>query len=256
MSFSLYEFELMREYKIMRKQRNFVTSVKQRFSIRKLTVGAASVLIGTSLFFMGEVSASIVHADTLAPQEERSAQQEKSAAPENNQETVKDPVDVATKTDEKGNYVNSDKEVNDAIDKYAEKKANDLNKQAGSTDPDNPAVIIRPSCKQPITVENGSDRKDEVQKIKDKIDNATAKSQDDIQNYEKNHRKEISQGKEAKDFEDQGLSIDDERDAKISKIDITDNDGKSQGSVDLTKDDNEIRKEENQVGVNHVQSGG
>ena len=237
----------MREYKIMRKQRNFVTSVKQRFSIRKLTVGAASVLIGTSLFFMGEVSASIVHADTLAPQEERSAQQEKSAAPENNQETVKDPVDVATKTDEKGNYVNSDKEVNDAIDKYAEKKANDLNKQAGSTDPDNPAVIIRPSGKQPITVENGSDRKDEVQKIKDKIDNATAKSQDDIQNYEKNHRKEISQGKEAKDFEDQGLSIDDERDAKISKIDITDNDGKSQGSVDLTKDDNEIRKEENQV---------
>ena len=40
-----------------------VTAVKQRFSIRKLSIGAASVLLGTSLYFMGG-SATIVHADT------------------------------------------------------------------------------------------------------------------------------------------------------------------------------------------------
>lgn len=30
-----------------------ITAVKQRFSIRKLSIGAASVLLGTSLYFMG-----------------------------------------------------------------------------------------------------------------------------------------------------------------------------------------------------------
>lgn len=40
-----------------------ITAVKQRFSIRKLSIGAASVLLGTSLYFMGG-SATIVHADT------------------------------------------------------------------------------------------------------------------------------------------------------------------------------------------------
>ena len=40
-----------------------VTAVKQRFSIRKLSIGAASVLLGTSLYFMGG-SATIVHAAT------------------------------------------------------------------------------------------------------------------------------------------------------------------------------------------------
>ena len=40
-----------------------VTAVKQRFSIRKLSIGAASVLLGTSLYFMGG-SATIVHAGT------------------------------------------------------------------------------------------------------------------------------------------------------------------------------------------------
>lgn len=52
-----------------------VTAVKQRFSIRKLSIGAASVLLGTSLYFMGG-SATIVHADTNvsgdAPQTETS----------------------------------------------------------------------------------------------------------------------------------------------------------------------------------------
>ena len=36
-----------------------VTAIKQRFSIRKLSIGAASVLLGTSLYFMGG-SATIV----------------------------------------------------------------------------------------------------------------------------------------------------------------------------------------------------
>lgn len=43
--------------------KRIVTAVKQRFSIRKLSIGAASVLLGTSLYFMGG-SATIVHADT------------------------------------------------------------------------------------------------------------------------------------------------------------------------------------------------
>lgn len=50
-----------------------VTAVKQRFSIRKLSIGAASVLLGTSLYFMGG-SATIVHADVSGntPQTETS----------------------------------------------------------------------------------------------------------------------------------------------------------------------------------------
>lgn len=43
----------------------------QRFSIRKLTIGAASVLIGVS--FMTEMNNNKVYADTVAPAESTAA---------------------------------------------------------------------------------------------------------------------------------------------------------------------------------------
>lgn len=43
-------------------------SNKQRFSIRKFSIGVASVMLGTTLYFMGGVGTSIVHADSVQGQ--------------------------------------------------------------------------------------------------------------------------------------------------------------------------------------------
>ena len=88
-----------------------VTAVKQRFSIRKLSIGAASVLLGTSLYFMGG-SATIVHADT-------------SVSGNVPQTKVKDPVDVAAERNTDGTIKNDDTTVNQAIDDYANQKQKD-----------------------------------------------------------------------------------------------------------------------------------
>ena len=44
---------------------NLTISNKQRFSIRKFSIGVASVMLGTALYFMGGVGSSIVHADSV-----------------------------------------------------------------------------------------------------------------------------------------------------------------------------------------------
>ncbi|MGO5278341.1 YSIRK-type signal peptide-containing protein, partial [Lactobacillus amylovorus] len=44
---------------------NLTISNKQRFSIRKFSIGVASVMLGTTLYFMGGVGPSIVHADSV-----------------------------------------------------------------------------------------------------------------------------------------------------------------------------------------------
>lgn len=47
---------------------NLTISNKQRFSIRKFSIGVASVMLGTTLYFMGGVGMSIVHADSVQGQ--------------------------------------------------------------------------------------------------------------------------------------------------------------------------------------------
>ena len=44
---------------------NLTISNKQRFSIRKFSIGVASAMLGTTLYFMGGVGSSIVHADSV-----------------------------------------------------------------------------------------------------------------------------------------------------------------------------------------------
>ena len=115
-----------------------VTAVKQRFSIRKLSIGAASVLLGTSLYFMGG-SATIVHADTGNAPQNVQAKLVKPAG-DGQQQT---PTDGQQQTPTNDNYKkldsigrkldsiardknNNDTTVNDAIDKYAQGKQNIL----------------------------------------------------------------------------------------------------------------------------------
>jgi LPXTG-motif cell wall-anchored protein len=47
---------------------NLTISNKQRFGIRKFSIGVASVMLGTTLYFMGGVGPSIVHADSVQEQ--------------------------------------------------------------------------------------------------------------------------------------------------------------------------------------------
>ena len=89
--------------------KRIVTAVKQRFSIRKLSIGAASVLLGTSLYFMGP-SAPVVHAATTGAPVVH-------AATEKGKIDTNDPVYVAKDS------TKNDADVNNAIDKYADRKS-------------------------------------------------------------------------------------------------------------------------------------
>ena len=183
-----------------------VTAVKQRFSIRKLSIGAASVLLGTSLYFMGG-SATIVHADPIVSSQTGNSQ--KGSA---NVQNPVDPVEVAREKD--GAIKNDDTTVNQAIDDYANQKQTEVGNK----------VIIRPSGKQPVTVDTPVKREDQVKKIKQKIDdeaNAANKDKAAIEDYKnKNKNKEILQGEESEAFKNQGLSVDDEKDSKINQISV------------------------------------
>lgn len=121
-----------------------VTAVKQRFSIRKLSIGAASVLLGTSLYFMGG-SATIVHADTNVL----------------GTETSKASVQQNKLDDIARNKNNDDTTVNDAIDKYAQGKQEEVGDNA----------LIRASGKEPTTPANtANERGDQVISIAKKLD--------------------------------------------------------------------------------------
>ena len=209
--------ELKERERAMRNR--IVTAVKQRFSIRKLSIGAASVLLGTSLYFMGP-SAPVVHAATNG---------ETPASSETSTDS-KDPVSVA------GQSKYSDVDVNNAIDQYAEKNQDAVNEQEEKEKTGN-KVIIRPSDKQPVTVYNTTDRKTQVENIiqKEINDGITKANQnwDKIQEYKKNHNdKQILNGTESDYFENQGLSIDDEKGSEINKITV---DGKTKDIGENTK---------------------
>ncbi|AEA32236.1 mucus binding protein [Lactobacillus amylovorus GRL1118] len=209
-----------------------VTAVKQRFSIRKLSIGAASVLLGTSLYFMG-VSAPVVHAATIG---------ETPASSETSSEKSNDPVSVA------GQSKYSDVDVNNAIDQYAEKKQDAVNKQeeqAGNK------VIIRPSDKQPVTVNTIADRAHQVTKIKNKIDQA---NQDwkDIRKYKNkvhNNPEILKKGEDSDYFENQSLSVDDEKNSKINNITIKDTKAKKINNITITDTQDKKTKDVDTIAV-------
>ena len=184
-----------------------VTAVKQRFSIRKLSIGAASVLLGTSLYFMG-VSAPVVHAATNG---------ETPASSETSTDS-KDPVSVA------GQSKYSDVDVNNAIDQYAKKNQDAVNEQEEKEKTGN-KVIIRPSDKQPVKVNSIDDRVTQVKNIQNdiqkKIDQAN-QGWDAINTCKKSNNYDIVDGKDSSYFENQSLSVDDEKDSEINQITVTD----------------------------------
>lgn len=190
--------------------KRIVTAVKQRFSIRKLSIGAASVLLGTSLYFMGG-SATIVHADTNVLGDDPQTGEEKGST------DVQDPVDVAKEVK------NDDTTVNQAIDDYANQK------QAGNK------VIIRPSDKQPVTVNTAKERADQVQNIIQKINDDIETANQDrkiIDEYNQKHNNQkIINGKDSDHFENQSLSVDDEKGSEINKITVTDDKGTTKTTV-------------------------
>ena len=181
-----------------------VTAVKQRFSIRKLSIGAASVLLGTSLYFMGP-SAPVVHAATTgAPVVHAATEKEKTG--------TNDPVVVA------GDSTKNDADVNNAIDKYAQGKQEKLQGDH--------APLIRPSDTQSVTVNTPGDRAYQVGKIRDKIDtdikqaNEQAnKDKESIEKYKNDHPQTLS-GQDSDFFKNQGLSVGDEKNSEINQISV------------------------------------
>ena len=213
-----------------------VTAVKQRFSIRKLSIGAASVLLGTSLYFMGG-SATIVHADTNVL----------------GTETSKASVQQNKLDDIARNKNNDDTTVNDAIDKYAQGKQEEVGDNA----------LIRASGKEPTAPANtANERGDQVISIAKKLDqdvNDANQKKNDTNDYinAREGFSNITDGKEAKDFADQGLSVDDEKDSEINKITVDQKDttllkGQSEkiDGIDITHTNKMTKKEKNDMKVN------
>ena len=232
-----------------------VTAVKQRFSIRKLSIGAASVLLGTSLYFMGG-STTIVHADVSGntPQTETSnagvdGSSDQQKAPAN------DKIDENTLDSIARNKNNDDTTVNDAIDKYAQQE------EVGDN------ALIRASGKEPTTPANTADQRgDQVDSIAKKLDDDVKNANSDqeqtaISNYINARHSEgfsnITDGEEAKDFADQGLSVDDEKDSEINQITVDNENttllkGQSENidGIDVTHTHNMTTKEQNTMKVN------
>ncbi|MBM6958558.1 mucin-binding protein, partial [Lactobacillus gallinarum] len=194
-----------------------VTAVKQRFSIRKLSIGAASVLLGTSLYFMGG-SATIVHAaagDATQTEISKGVQNESGSAGvgESSDQQKAKLESIAGKKN------NNDTTVNNAIDKYAEYALeHDLKNKDNK-------VIIRPSDKQPVKVNSIDDRVTQVENIQNdiqkKIDQAN-QGWDAINTCKKSNNNDIVDGKDSSYFENQSLSVDDEKDSEINQITVTD----------------------------------
>ena len=221
-----------------------ITAVKQRFSIRKLSIGAASVLLGTSLYFMGG-SATIVHADTNVSGTKTS----KAAVPEQ-KAPAKDKIDKNELYDIATNKNNDDTTVNDAIDKYAQVEQEKVGDNA----------LIRASDKEPTTIaQTASQRGKQVESIANKLDSeVTAANQEaeEIKSYIKDHPNTVS-GEGAKYFADQGLSVDDEKDSEINQITVDNKNttllkGQSEniGGIDITHTSIMKHKETNTMKVN------
>ena len=184
-----------------------VTAVKQRFSIRKLSIGAASVLLGTSLYFMGP-SAPVVHAATTGAPAATTGAPVVHAATEKEKTDTNDPVVVA------GDSTKNDVDVNNAIDKYAQGKQEKLQGDH--------APLIRPSDTQSVTVDTPGDRAYQVGKIRDKIDydiKQANKDNESIEKYKNDHPQTLN-GEDSDFFKNQGLSVGDEKNSEINQISV------------------------------------
>ena len=218
--------------------KRIVTAVKQRFSIRKLSIGAASVLLGTSLYFMGP-SAPVVHAATTGAPVVH-------AATEKGKIDTNDPVVVA------GDSTKNDADVNNAIDKYAQGKQEKLQ--------DDHAPLIRPSDTHSVTVYTPGDRAYQVGKIRDKIDtdikqaNEQAnKDKESIEKYKNDHPQTLS-GQDSDFFKNQGLSVGDEKDSEINQISVDHKPIKRQSEnidgIDVIHTDKMTNKEKYDMKIN------
>ena len=234
--------------------KRIVTAVKQRFSIRKLSIGAASVLLGTSLYFMG-ASATIVHADTETskadvPVKPASAGVDGSSgqqkAPTNDNHKIdKNELDSIARNND-----NNDTAVNDAIDKYALVKQEEVGNNA----------LIRASGKEPTPPANTADtRRNQVDSIAQKLDQDVYDANQEAQkisDYKNAHPNTVS-GRGAKYFADQGLSVDDEKGSEINQITVDHNNdtlpkGQSEtiDGIYITHTDNMTNKEQYVMKIN------
>ena len=234
--------------------KRIVTAVKQRFSIRKLSIGAASVLLGTSLYFMG-ASATIVHADTETskadvPVKPASAGVDGSSgqqkAPTNDNHKIdKNELDSIARNND-----NNDTAVNDAIDKYALVKQEEVGNN----------TLIRASGKEPTPPANTADtRRNQVDSIAQKLDQDVYDANQEAQkisDYKNAHPNTVS-GRGAKYFADQGLSVDDEKGSEINQITVDHNNdtlpkGQSEtiDGIYITHTDNMTNKEQYVMKIN------
>ncbi|WP_420911496.1 mucin-binding protein, partial [Lactobacillus amylovorus] len=183
-------------------------------------------------------SSPVVHAATTSSESAASSTDinKPVGVAENSTMNDADPVDVA------GYSTMNDADVNNAIDKYAQGKQKELQKELGDHAP-----LIRASDKQPVTVDTLGKRAYQVGKIKDKIDTdiEQAKEQakednESIEKYKKDHPQTLN-GEDSDFFKNQGLSIDDEKDSKINQISV-DHKDISLKDITLPKDKDQSEK--------------
>ena len=137
---------------------NLTISNKQRFSIRKFSIGVASVMLGTTLYFMGGVGTSIVHADSVQGQSvqtsnldtnsaqassdtssaEQTSSQNQTSSAQNSQKAVSNASSNTKSTDSKTQT--SDQVANATADKKSASQADSASATNSKTQ-DNKKVV-------------------------------------------------------------------------------------------------------------------
>jgi LPXTG-motif cell wall-anchored protein len=137
---------------------NLTISNKQRFSIRKFSIGVASVMLGTTLYFMGGVGSSIVHADSVQEQSvqaskldtnsaqassdtssaEQTSSQNQTSSAQNSQKAVSNASANTKSTDSKTQT--SDQVANATIDKKSASQSDNASAANNKTQ-DNKKVV-------------------------------------------------------------------------------------------------------------------
>ena len=200
-------------------------------------------------------SATIVHADTETskadvPVKPASAGVDGSSgqqkAPTNDNHKIdKNELDSIARNND-----NNDTAVNDAIDKYALVKQEEVGNNA----------LIRASGKEPTPPANTADtRRNQVDSIAQKLDQDVYDANQEAQkisDYKNAHPNTVS-GRGAKYFADQGLSVDDEKGSEINQITVDHNNdtlpkGQSEtiDGIYITHTDNMTNKEQYVMKIN------
>ena len=200
-------------------------------------------------------SATIVHADTETskadvPVKPASAGVDGSSgqqkAPTNDNHKIdKNELDSIARNND-----NNDTAVNDAIDKYAQVKQEEVGNNA----------LIRASGKEPTPPANTADtRRNQVDSIAQKLDQDVYDANQEAQkisDYKNAHPNTVS-GRGAKYFADQGLSVDDEKGSEINQITVDHNNdtlpkGQSEtiDGIYITHTDNMTNKEQYVMKIN------